>query len=581
MTDHTEQTKQSFPGARRRRNPAFLAVGIAFSIAWGSMFLWNALVRQEDKILRNKIDVEIQKYREMVKTELTNGLVGLESMAKRWKIRGGTPEPEWRQDAENYIANLSNFEAIVRVNSDLSELWTVSWDGNNQLSEPMMKLLGKQVKWLTRLDKSGESFVTPIEKEDLSSTFQLVVPLQFDNNPDGFLTGFLNFRELMDLVLLGEEVGKYSIVIYQRDQEVYAQSESPWDPESKWNSTEKIEFMGISWEIRLWPNPLFFQKEKSGLPMVVLGTGFLTALLLALTAFFAQKTRLQTENLESSNVELMRQIQERQRAEAALQKAHDELEDEVDNRTRELQSEVKARMKGEDRLKVYAAELERSNQALNEFAAVASHDLQEPLRKVIAFGDRIAKHSALDERGKDYMARMQKATTRMQAFITSLLEYAKVSAFPKKFEPVDLNQIVSDVLYDLEARITMTKGRVNVDSLPTINGDRFLVRQLFQNLIGNALKFHKQDVPPEVHIKSSDTENEHWVITVADNGIGFDSKYRGRILKPFQRLHGRSEYEGSGIGLAICNKIIEHHGGTISSESSPGNGAVFFLNFPK
>jgi len=581
MTDQTEQTQQSFPEKRRRRNPVFLAAGIAFSIAWGSLFLWNALVRQEEKNLRNKIDVEVRKYREIIKTDLTNGLVGLESMAKRWKNRGGTPETEWRQDAENYISNLSIFEAIVRVNSDFSELWTVSRDGGNQLSELMMNLLNKQVKGLNRLDKSGESFVTPIEKGDLSSTFQMVVPLQFGSKSDGFLTGFLNFQELMDLVLLGEEVGKYSIVIYQGDLEVFTQSDSPWDPESEWNSIKKFEFLGISWEIRMWPNPLFFQEEKYSLPMVVLGTGLLTALLLALTAFFVQKTRLQAEILESSNVELMRQIQERQRAEAALQNSHDELEEAVHDRTRELQSEVKARMKGEDKLKLYAAELERSNQALNEFASVASHDLQEPLRKIIAFSDRIANQSSLDERGKDYMARMQRAAVRMQNFINSLLEYAKVSAMPKKFEMVNLNQVIEDVLDDLDDRLALTQGKVTVDSLPTILGDRFLIRQLFQNLIGNALKFHRQDVPPVIQIKCMDPSNNHWIITVRDNGIGFDPKYADRILKPFQRLHGRSEYEGSGIGLAICNKIVEHHGGTLSAESSPGNGSVFFLNFPK
>jgi len=578
----TEQTIQQFHHERSRRSPAFLAVAIAVSIMLGSVFLWKALIQQEEKNLQQKISAEVQKYREIIKTDLINGLVGMESMAKRWKIRGGTPEVEWRQDAENYISNLSYAQAIVRVSPDLSELWTVNWAGGNELSEPLKKLLGKQVKWLTRLEKSEDSFVTPIEKDDLSSTFQLVVPLQTNNKSDGFLTGFLNFRELMDLILLGEEVGKYSIVIYQGDNEVYGEYEAPWDSESKWNASEKIQFLGISWKIRMWPNPLFFEEERSKLPRVILGSAFLTAILLALVTFFAQKSGHQAENLESSNVELMRQIQERRRAETALQKAHDELEKAVHNRTRELQHEVKVRKQGEEQLKLYAAELERSNQALNDFALVASHDLQEPLRKIITFGDRIAQYTELDERGKDYMERMQKATMRMQSFIESLLEYAKVSATPKKLEPVDLNKVIDDVLFDLEARVDQTKGKVTVENLPTITGDSFLIRQLFQNLIGNALKFHKEDTPPEIHIKSLETEEKGgWVITVKDNGIGFDSKYKDRILKPFQRLHGRSKYEGSGMGLAICQKIMEHHGGTIKSESSPGNGATFSLTFPK
>jgi signal transduction histidine kinase len=232
-------------------------------------------------------------------------------------------------------------------------------------------------------------------------------------------------------------------------------------------------------------------------------------------------------------------------------------------------------------LKDHADDLKRSNEALENFALIASHDLQEPLRKIISFGDRIQQNVPMEDRESSYMERVQSATTRMQTFIEDLLEFSKINSKPREFKLIDLNEVIAEVLSDLETRIEQTGAKVNIETLPTILADGFQVRQLFLNLLSNAMKFHKEDSPPMVEINSQLTPEGFWKISIKDNGVGFDAQHAGKILQPFQRLNGRSEYEGSGMGLAICDKIVERHNGFIDVESSPGKGSTFYISLPQ
>jgi PAS domain S-box-containing protein len=243
----------------------------------------------------------------------------------------------------------------------------------------------------------------------------------------------------------------------------------------------------------------------------------------------------------------------------------------------------------EEKLRQSATQLERSNHELQDFAYVASHDLQEPLRKIVVFGERL-KDKKIDDLGpeaRDYLERMQKAAARMQTLINDLLTFSRVTTKARPFTPVNLAEVAADVVNDLEGRIEQVKGRVEiVGTLPVIDAEALQMRQLLQNLMGNALKFRRPEEPPVVKVAAEIVSGpgtppqQLCKLTVSDNGIGFDEKYLDRIFNVFQRLHTRNEYEGTGMGLAITRKIVLYHGGEITAKSTLGQGATFIVTLP-
>lgn len=243
--------------------------------------------------------------------------------------------------------------------------------------------------------------------------------------------------------------------------------------------------------------------------------------------------------------------------------------------------DITERKRAQEELRRYAEELQRSNTELQEFAFVASHDLQEPLRKITAFSERLRDRSCgqLDDTSLDYLNRMHSAAGRMGALIDSLLDYSRVSTRAMPFQTVDLAATLLGILADLEQRIQDSGARIVVQTLPTVEGDPTQLRQLFQNLLANALKFHAPGAAPSIEVRAERWDGR-WRISVADNGIGFDLAYAEKIFRPFQRLHGRNEYEGSGMGLAICRKIAQRHGAQIDVTSRPGQGATFTVSLP-
>ncbi len=257
-------------------------------------------------------------------------------------------------------------------------------------------------------------------------------------------------------------------------------------------------------------------------------------------------------------------ITERKQMEEVLQKAHDELETRVQERT---------------------AELEIKNTELRDFTFIASHDLREPLRKVRTFGDMLAAQSEdfLGEVSMDYIRRMQGAAERMQNLLDSLLIYSRVSTEIRPIESTDLRKTVEQALSNLELIIEEKDARVEVGELPTVEVDRMQMVQVFQNLIGNALKFQRENEIPRIKIYTRKTRDGDGAseICVQDNGIGFEEKYLDKIFLPFQRLHGRdSHYQGIGMGLAICKKIVERHDGKITASSGLDKGSIFTVRLP-
>jgi signal transduction histidine kinase len=260
------------------------------------------------------------------------------------------------------------------------------------------------------------------------------------------------------------------------------------------------------------------------------------------------------------------------RASDAVREARDELE--VANR--QLAESNTALASSNAELERHTHELARSNAELDQFASIASHDLQEPLRKVRTFTERVTatESEALSDRGRDYLQRAGASAERMQLLIEDLLKFSRVTTHSRPFVAVDLEQVARGVVEDLDEQVGAAGALVRIGALPTISADAGQMRQLMQNLISNALKFRRDGVRPEIDISA--TTEEGWVkLTVHDNGIGFDPQYATRIFRVFERLHGRGSYAGTGIGLALCLKIAERHGGTVLAESVPGQGSTF------
>ena len=284
-----------------------------------------------------------------------------------------------------------------------------------------------------------------------------------------------------------------------------------------------------------------------------------------------------------------RDMTEQKRAEAALRTAYMDLDDRVKERTadlveanRHLEQEIAEHRATTDQLRRKSEELARSNEELQQFAYIASHDLQEPLRAISGFTELLERRyrGQIDERADRYINFIIDGTNQMQQIILDLLAYSRVQTKAHEFDLIDANRALEQALRNLQVTIRDRGARVTVDGpLPEIFADGIQITQVFQNLIGNALKFQKSGATPEIRVSAA-REGSDWVFSVADNGIGIDARHLGRIFMLFQRLHAKGDYEGTGIGLAICKRIVERHGGSIAVRSTPGAGSTFTFSIP-
>jgi signal transduction histidine kinase len=264
-----------------------------------------------------------------------------------------------------------------------------------------------------------------------------------------------------------------------------------------------------------------------------------------------------------------------------------------------LELEIKERKASEEKIKQLnrqllenIASLESANKDLDRFAFMASHDLQEPLRKIRMFSDRLhlKYQSVLDDDGRTNILRIQKAAERMQNLITDILTFSKIAVDKSAFIETDINQLIEEVLVDLDEEMRNKNAKIFVDKLPVLSVNPGLMKPLFQNLIGNALKYCKKDVAPLIKIthdvsnqlngKSKELKDKYCKILIQDNGIGFDQKYAEEIFGMFKRLHHNTEFQGTGIGLALCKKIVEQHKGYISARSKVNEGSTFIISLP-
>jgi signal transduction histidine kinase len=313
---------------------------------------------------------------------------------------------------------------------------------------------------------------------------------------------------------------------------------------------------GRSWTLWSEPTPGYLAARRAWPEWAVLCGGLITTLLLAAYLASALGRTAHVERLVAERT-------------AALEKTN-----------RDLQREIAERYRAELRLRKATAQLTQSNKELEQFAYVASHDLQEPLRMISSYTQLLARRyrDKLDATANDFIGFAVEGVTRMQQLINDLLAYSRVGRQGRPFQATDTGQVLARVLATLRLALQESQAEITHDDMPTVMADALLLEQLFQNLIGNAIKFRNKQ-PPRIRIRASQ-DVKCWLFSVSDNGIGIAPEHKERIFQMFQRLHSREEYPGTGIGLAICKKIVEHHRGRLWVESAPGQGSTFCFTIP-
>lgn len=578
----------------------WLPVVVGVAVVTATLLLCQALLVQEHEHIERTIKAVAANIRSEITARMDMRILALVRMAQRWEYGGAPPQAQWETEATLTLHHFPVYHGVAWVDPEFQVRWLVSRDTAQTVETLRIALLPYVQQMREAAQQPGSVTVLPAINFMQQGGVIVLVPLQLGQDFAGFMVGIFALQELLDDVLRTVAPG-YAVAIFDDREEVYRHGVAGGPDEAEWGQETTIDPYGITWRARVWALPQELATKQSVLPKVTLGVGLAMAVLVAWMVALAQAARRRARETTGAYVVLSGEMAGRQRAEEALRKAHAELELRVQERTAELaqtnaelQRENLQRRRAEDALARQARELARSNRELEHFAHVASHDLQEPLRKILAFGDRFKLKSShdLSEQGRDYLERMQSAATRMQTLINDLLTFSQVTTKPRPFVSVDLSAVAHTIVTDLEVRLQEVGGTVQIESLPTIDADPGQMGQLLQNLIGNALKFHRDGQPPVVKVwgallndpeytaRNGKSSPQQCRISVEDNGIGFDEKYLPQIFQPFQRLFGRGEYEGTGMGLSICQKIVERHGGDITARSTPGQGTTFIVTLP-
>ena len=552
-----------------------------------SFMIWHALVAKQNDDLRSAVILESTKTGDALQAQIAARVTALERFSQQWNIYGTLTADQWNQECVLLVRDLPGWQELTMVDSSGHIVWSYPSSASHRLFGYDVFDDPKQRSTYLKAQKTGNVFVTPQVPLVMGGQgFVIVAPVVQRGKPCGFISGVFRSATALNKMMGTDVIRGFAVVVDEGAPtkmlwnrtlplDVGAHSKESADPFASprlnaWEQTAQIKVYGLHWRVRVRPTESFFAQEQSSLPAVALVLGLLLAGMVGATVHFAQAARTHAEHMGSANERLEREVSDRQ---IHLQQIEFE-------RQRALQGWNEAKRQS-TLLANQAQELKRSNESLTEFASIASHDLKEPLRKIQTFGDMLRRRSGdqFDGEAGSYLDRMTGAAQRMQTLIDGLLAYSRTSTHPPEMVAVDLNEVVSEVMSDLEMRVTESDAWVIRAPLPIVEADPIQMRQLFQNLLGNALKFRQPDVPARIRLTSA-VHGGVARITLTDNGIGFEPRFAERIFRIFERLESTTRFEGTGIGLAICRTIVDRHHGTICASATPNEGATFTIELP-
>lgn len=515
-----------------------------------SMLLWGALVGQEEAQFKRLVENDATALSREIAPLLQSRIASIERIAKRQAGRNTAEVLEWKSDAVLHVGYYSGQTVMGIADVDL-QVKTAVPENKAALLQRMAQASADRLRpALGQRGSGSDAALIQVPGAKVGdTTFLIAVPLENAGLYNGFIMSLFDLKTALAAVVAEKTAHGYSVAITQDGRMLY-RSDAPGTPlDKKWGREIPLQIGDATWQVRIWPRAQRLNEAQSDLPETALVVGFVMAFLVMLVLELNFAARNQATELELSAKSLLDEINERKTAQEALEKS--------------------------------TAELARSNRELQQFAYVASHDLQEPLRMVVSYMQLIERRykEKLDEDGKEFIHFAVDGASRMQQLIQSLLTYSRVGTNAKPFEPTALEKVFEQARSNLHMAIEESGTTITHDRLPTVMADETQLMQLFQNLLGNAIKFRGKDAP-RIHVSVEDKRSA-WLFTVHDNGIGFDPQYAERIFIIFQRLQRRDEYPGTGIGLSVCKKIVERHGGTIWAESQEGRGATFSFSIPQ
>jgi signal transduction histidine kinase len=524
-----------------------------------TLLLWHALLVQEHQSMEATLASTASHIASEITARMEARVLALTRLAERVARVAPATQDDWTADAELVVRDFPGFQTIAWIDDARRVRWVAPLAGNEVLLEPVI-MNEPAHRGLFERARAEQSIVIsrPIELAQGGRGFVVYVPVT--RGPDflGVVSGGFQADTLFARILSGIAPG-YALTISAGHEELYQRALSDAVMNAEWAQNRTINVFGARWEVHVWPQSATLDESYAHLPGWALGSGLIGATLFGLVVALAQESRRRARAADITNRELQRENSKRKEAELEVRLLNAELERRVQERT---------------------LALERANADLRQLAYVSAHDLQEPVRTVSTYTQLLARRyqGNLDAEADRFIAYTVEGATRMHALLTDLLIYLQIDQNDAEKTETDCEELFAAAFVSLQGLLTATAAQVTHDPLPTVRANATQLTLVFRHLLENALRFRLPQ-PPCVHVWA-ERYDDAWLFAVRDNGIGIEPQYAAQIFLMFERLHTQAEYPGTGMGLTLCHKIIERHGGHIWVESQLGQGATFYFTLP-